>query len=90
MSHEHTRGAHRQSIGPLGRRFVPLAVAISSGTHAICKGQLLVANEEQEAAAAGMAEKLSGRLHFDGAPIAGEKNVTCLNVVAPEVSKVTG
>ena len=49
-----------------------------------------MANEEQEAAAAGMAEKLSGRLHFDGAPIAGEKNVTCLNVVAPEVSKVTG
>ena len=90
MSHEHTRRAHRQSIEALGRRFVPLAVAISSGTQAICKRQLPVATEEQEAAAAGIAEKLSGRLHFDGAPIAGEKNVTCLNVVAPEVSKVTG
>jgi len=73
----------------LGRRTVPLAVAISSGTQAICKGQLPVATEEQEAAAAGVAEKQSDQLNFDSAPIAGETNLICLNVVALGVSKET-
>jgi 5-amino-6-(5-phospho-D-ribitylamino)uracil phosphatase len=55
----------------------------------ICKGQLLVVDEEQEARAAVVAARLSDRFNFDSAPIAGETNLLCLNVVELGVSKET-